>query len=57
MHLRFLDVFVVVPAQVVDDQVGYLAVVLVRQPQLLLGAVLLLLQKRFVDLSFCMTKK
>jgi hypothetical protein len=43
-NLGLLDVFVVVPAKVVDNQVGDLAVVLVRQPQLLLGRAAVLLR-------------
>ena len=36
-HLRLLDVLVVIFPQVVHDEVGDLAIVFVRQPQLLLG--------------------
>ena len=37
-HLRLLDVLVVIFPQVVHDEVGDLAIVFVRQPQLLLGS-------------------
>ena len=37
-HLGLLDVLVVVLSQVMHDEVGDLAIVLVRQPQLLLGS-------------------